>query len=534
MKNIGLIINSLQGGGAERCAADLSIYFSQNGYRVYIFTDLSIEVKYEYSGTLVNFRCSFQWANNSKENPLLKKVGELKELKKKYHIDIAISFMQLANYINILSKEEEKVILTTHSLNSEYAKFENNVFWSEQTFKELYQYADVITFPSDYCRNDWLTHYGDDNNITRTIYNPVHLMQRNENAYRKNIVIAIGRMQGIKRQWHLIRAFKLVREECPNSRLVILGEGELRETLEALIKELGLEHTVELPGNVKNVEDYLAQAKVFAITSRCEAMPCSVLEAMSAGVPVVACDIPGGIREELGITMAAGESIYPIQGKCGIITPYIKETCEEDFSYEERCLAEEIIHLLKDEALRKDMERNAIELVEKFTVEKIGSIWVQDIFSNCLNRMSEKEKFAEIRDRHLAEFNKQNNINVNMYVSYYKLLEKWMVLKEQGKKVSITLERKKWKRIIIYGLGKMANHLIAELKDSTIYIVCAIDKAAIKKYGDFPIITGEDGIPNADCIIVTPIYEYHSIKERLEEKTSVPVISLEEIIDSCK
>ena len=55
MKNIALIISSLQGGGAERCAADLSIYFSQKGYRVYILTDVSRGITYEYSGTIVDY-----------------------------------------------------------------------------------------------------------------------------------------------------------------------------------------------------------------------------------------------------------------------------------------------------------------------------------------------------------------------------------------------------------------------------------------------------------------------------------------------
>ena len=47
MRNIALIINTLQGGGAERCAADLSLIFTRKGYHVYIFTDLSVKAAYE-------------------------------------------------------------------------------------------------------------------------------------------------------------------------------------------------------------------------------------------------------------------------------------------------------------------------------------------------------------------------------------------------------------------------------------------------------------------------------------------------------
>ena len=53
MCNIGMIVNCLQGGGAERCAADLSLFFEQNGYHVIFFTDLSFTRDYEYRGELV-------------------------------------------------------------------------------------------------------------------------------------------------------------------------------------------------------------------------------------------------------------------------------------------------------------------------------------------------------------------------------------------------------------------------------------------------------------------------------------------------
>ena len=535
MKNIGLIVNSLRGGGAERCAAELSIFFSRRGYQVYILTDVSA-VQYEYSGILVNFISNLAAdGSDSFQNPLVKKVNELKEIKSKYHIDIAISFMQLENYINILSKENEKIILTTHSVTSEYlkAKKGNSVQWSEIVFRELYQYADVITCPSEYCRKDWIAHYGDEKHITRTVYNPVHFMNVEENTDKQNIIITIGRMHAIKRQWHIIRAFKQVKEKCPDSRLIILGEGELRNHLEALVAELELEDCVEMPGNVNNVQDYLKLAKVFTITSGCEAMPCAVLEAMSAGVPVVACDIPGGIREELEIADFMENEKYPVRGKCGVITPCMKENEEAAYIYEEQCLADEIVNLLENEEIRKQMGYNAKERTDLFTLDKIGAVWVDDIFVNCFNREIDKESFWKIRDKNLEEYSKRLGANQEMHVSYHRLLEKWMVLREQGENLPSVLENRNLKNIIIYGLGKMAKHLLYDLKNSNINIVCAIDKAAINKYGDFPIISGGETIPEADCIIVTPVYEFDNIQGILEKKTSLPIISLRDIIDEC-
>lgn len=375
MQNVALITAALRGGGAERCAADLSLIFTKRGFQVFIFTDLSLNVEYEYAGVLIDFRFDIP-------ETLRHKVNELRQLKSRYNIDIAVSFLQWPNYLNILSKDEEKVILTTHSVNSEYAQDEKSIFWSEETFISLYQYADFITFPSDFCRKDWLEHYGDRNNITRTVYNPVHMMQVCANDNKKNVLIVIGRMQGIKRQWHIIKAFKLVKDMCQDSKMIILGDGELRPRLKAIIDQLGLSDDIEMPGNVKNVQDYLAEAKVLAMTSRCEAMPCSVLEALSAGVPVVSCDSPGGIREELGISYEQKDIIAPLTGECGIITPYINENVMEEISREEEILADEIVHLFRDDELRNKMAAAAVKRVQIFSDDAVGRVWINHLFGS--------------------------------------------------------------------------------------------------------------------------------------------------------
>lgn len=534
MKNIALIIGTLQGGGAERCAADLSLIFSQRGFQVFIFTDLSIKIEYDYEGTLVDYSFALSSMGKTQSaNSLQDRVSELRELKRKYHIDVAISFMQPANYFNILSRDIEKVILTTHSVNSEYAKYEKSVFWAEETFRDLYPYADLITFPSDFCRDDWLRHYGDKNHITRTVYNPVHMMQVKADEDKQNIIIAVGRMHSIKRQWHLIKAFRRIKEMRPDSKLILLGEGELRPELEKLVKQSGLTEDVEMPGNVKNVHEYLAKAKVFAMTSRFEAMPCSVLEALSAGVPVVSCDSPGGIREELGISNKQKDISIPIIGECGIITPYITENNADDISWEEEVLASEIVHLLSDDGLRRQMAVAAVKMAQRFSYDEIASIWVDDIFKNIQKRKIDQEEFEKIKKKNIESLQEQEMAKIRMYVSYYRLLEKWMTLREKGSRAEQYFTSRGMKKIIIYGLGKMANHLLEDLKGSDINIICAIDRNVINKYGGFPVITVEEKIPEADCIIITPVHEAEAIKRNLTGRTSLPLISLSEVIDDC-
>ncbi len=533
--NIAIIVPTLQGGGAERCAADLSFVFGRAGHKVVIFTDLSHGVTYEYTGGLVNFSVlpDNLGGKISPKNAMEKKINELRDLKEQYQINIAISFMQSANYINILSKENEMVILTTHGVNSEYAKYCKSVEWSEHTFRELYQYADLITFPSGYCQKDWIEHYGDKNHITRTIHNPVHAMSVKKNICKENIILSIGRMHGVKRQWHIIRIFKLVKEKCPDSKLIILGDGQLRLKLEKLVLELGLENDVEMPGTVMNVGDYLENAKVFTLTSGLEAFPCSALEALSAGVPVVTCDCPGGIREELNIVCVQDNVTAPIRGECGILTPYIKEFYTDQFTEEEKMLADEIVCLLEDDVLRCGMEEKARQRAELFSLEQIGEIWIKTLMEISEKKREEGQGLKTEKQKSINGLGVKEQKNIKMYMDYYRLLEKWMLLREKNIRVKQYFENRGIRNIIIYGMGKMTHHLLEDLCGSDVHVVCAIDRGAFNLNSEFPVITGDAEIPEADCIVITIVYDADDIMEKLGKKTRVPMISLSYVVDEC-
>jgi glycosyltransferase involved in cell wall biosynthesis len=112
------------------------------------------------------------------------------------------------------------------------------------------------------------------------------------------VVLAVGRLQIQKDYPTLIRAFAQVRQTQP-VRLLILGEGSERPLLEALIKELGLEQDVSLPGFVMNPYAYMARAALFVLSSRWEGLPTVLIEALCCGTAVVSTDCPSGPREIL-------------------------------------------------------------------------------------------------------------------------------------------------------------------------------------------------------------------------------------------
>lgn len=113
------------------------------------------------------------------------------------------------------------------------------------------------------------------------------------NASCHRYFLSAGRLSKEKNISLLIKAFADIAAENENIRLVILGDGPLKEEIEALIQHKQIEDKVLLTGYVKNVNDYLIASDFFMLPSEVEGMSNSLLEAMSAGLIPIATNISG-------------------------------------------------------------------------------------------------------------------------------------------------------------------------------------------------------------------------------------------------
>lgn len=107
------------------------------------------------------------------------------------------------------------------------------------------------------------------------------------------LAVYTGRLHAAKGLTHLVEAWHAVVRQDPTARLWIVGEGPERPQLVALIRELELNGNVVLAGAFDQVDDLLAAADLFVLSSLEEGMSLALLEAMAAGLPIVATDIPG-------------------------------------------------------------------------------------------------------------------------------------------------------------------------------------------------------------------------------------------------
>jgi glycosyltransferase involved in cell wall biosynthesis len=112
------------------------------------------------------------------------------------------------------------------------------------------------------------------------------------------VILGVGRLTRQKDFPTLLRAFAALRRQRP-ARLIILGEGEDRPALEALIAELGLTDDVALPGFRDDAMGFMACSALFVLSSAWEGLPTVLIEALAAGTRVISTDCPSGPREIL-------------------------------------------------------------------------------------------------------------------------------------------------------------------------------------------------------------------------------------------
>jgi glycosyltransferase involved in cell wall biosynthesis len=182
----------------------------------------------------------------------------------------------------------------------------------------------------------------------RTIYNgvpdvPVEPLERVANG---PVIGSLGRLSAEKGYDVAVRALALL----PGTTLVLVGDGPEREALTRLARELGVEDRLQLVGWTDEPRRYLAGFDAFVLSSRVEGFPLAPVEAMLAGLPVVAADV-GSVSEAV------------LDGETGFLFP----------AEDAEALAERVRRLLDDSELSSRLGRRGRELaVEQFTSQAMA------------------------------------------------------------------------------------------------------------------------------------------------------------------
>ena len=195
----------------------------------------------------------------------------------------------------------------------------------------------------------------------------------------ETILISVGRLASEKNWETLLQAFAKVYPEHPKLRLVLIGDGPARESLQALASELGIAEKVTFTGVIpfEEIPAYLKAANAFGFASVTETQGLVTIEAMAAGLPVVAVD-------------GSGTRDIVEHGKQGLLV-------ENDVD----ALAKGINDLLSDSRQMKRFSHNALKKAKTFDVNLL-SRQIVSVYEQAIQDKKE-ERFVTLKAEEAAE-----------------------------------------------------------------------------------------------------------------------------------
>lgn len=111
-----------------------------------------------------------------------------------------------------------------------------------------------------------------------------------------------------------------------------------------------------------------------------------------------------------------------------------------------------------------------------------------------------------------------------------KMFNQWLIIKQEGKNIAAYMKENNFKKIAVYGMSYAGERLLDDLKGTEIEVAYGIDQNADRIFSETEVVTLEDTLQPVDAIIVTAIYYFDEIEEKLSELVDCPIISLEDVI----
>ncbi len=346
---IAFVIANLNGGGSERAVSNLSLAMEKEGHSVSIIVLDADNIVYPFGGEIIDLNIPHSSSLVGQIINIFKRKFALKSLFNTHQFDGIFTFMESAGFPSAMASKD--VVVSVHENPDKMSK----------VYKLLYPYLYPKTKKVIACskamEDRLIDLYGFKN--TGTIYNSVDIdlvQQKSKEPIEvtRPYILTVGRLVHVK-------GFDLLIEAYANSKaknkldLIILGEGELRAELQALIDKKGLSDKVILKGSVDNPFAYYANADFYVLSSRNEGFPNILIEALACSCPCIAFDCKTGPNEIIN------------HGENGLLVE------AESVSG----LTNAIDNLEEDEELKKYLINNAKQSVLHLTPQSIAKEWLK-------------------------------------------------------------------------------------------------------------------------------------------------------------
>lgn len=310
MRIVYCIAGTRHSGGMERVLANKANWLATHGYDVIIVTtDQHGEKPFFHLDSAIKcYDLAINYENNNGKSFFNKALNyPFKQLRHRYRLssllkttkaDIVISmFCNDASFLPNINDGSAK-ILEIHFSRFKRLQYNRCGIWhiadtirSKNDTKTVARYDKFVVLTQED-----QTYWGCMPNIT-AIPNANSFHSTLQSTLQSKRVLAIGRLTHQKGFDLLIDAWKLVCERNNDWTLTIAGDGPLKDQLRQQINKYNLHNRVELIGAVKNIEQLYTESSIYALSSRYEGLPMVLLEAQSAGLPIVAFQCKCGPKD---------------------------------------------------------------------------------------------------------------------------------------------------------------------------------------------------------------------------------------------
>lgn len=307
-RTISIFLPSMRAGGAERSMLKLAQGIAERNYSV----DLVLA---RAEGPHISEIPDSVRVIDLNAPRVLRSLPGLVRYLRKVRPEVLLSAMDYANVVALWARQlagtPSKVVVNEQNTISRSSGNSHN--WRGRVLpmfmRRFYPWANHIIGNSEGVADDLCQVLKLPRDRIQVIYNPVGTSDLRQLAKepidhdwfkpgQPPVVLAVGRLTSQKDYPTLIRAFEKTRR-TRHARLLILGDGRERPMLEALIRKLGLQADVSLPGFVQNPYAYMSRAALYVLSSRYEGLPTVLIEALYCGARIVSTDCPSGPREIL-------------------------------------------------------------------------------------------------------------------------------------------------------------------------------------------------------------------------------------------
>lgn len=404
-KKLLMLIPNLGLGGAQRAFHDHSVELQKRYDVTEAVFNLDEPNIYPSGNPLENLEVEGGGSSLNKAANFAKRITRLRALKNKLQADVCVSHLEGADYINLLSKGQEKVILLIQGSKVHDRTIRGPLGWLRKKvmMPALYKRADRIVTVSRDIMPEIIDAFGVDASKVLTIHNSFEvervwaqaqepLSAEMQTVYAAApVLVTSARLAVQKNQAPLLDIFADLLRRRP-AKLVFVGDGELRNELTSKARVLGLrvyeawnqvpltpEYDVYFLGLQQNPFKFIRPADLFVFPSGWEGFPLALGEAMICGAAVVTTDCPTGPREMLA--PATATPVSPIRvaewADYGVLMPMLTEAAS--LNADEKVWADTVEQLLADPAERQRLGQLAQQRMEDFTHKKIFQRWAEVI-----------------------------------------------------------------------------------------------------------------------------------------------------------